>query len=405
MRTKLTRKIVESLLPGTKAYICWDTEVPKLHVKVTPQGQRSYLVWYRTKDHQERRPKIGDHGEITVEQARRQAQEILGDVARGLDPSAALKTRRAALTVSLLADRYLADHADIYNKPRIRDEYRRLVTKHIKPTLGAMKAAAVARSDIDRLHKSLRSTPYEANRTLAVLSKMFNLAEVWGIRPDGSNPTRRLQRYPEKKRSRFLSDEEMARLGRGLSRLEVEMPTLASAMNAVRLLALTGCRLSEILGLRWEHVDLGQRMIHIADGKTGSRDQDIGAPAAALLASIARKDANPWVFPAGNATGHLSVSYLEKAWQRIRAATALVDVRLHDLRHTVGTYAGQAGANAFLVRDKLGHKTLAMTGRYVERDRHPLRALTDTVEARVAAALEQLAPAEVVELVPKGKVA
>lgn len=400
MRTKLTRKLVESFLPAAKAYTCWDTEVPKLHVKVTPQGQRSYLVWYRTKDHQERRPKIGDHGEITVEQARKRAQEILGDVARGLDPSALQKTQRIAIVVSQLADRYLSDHADIYNKPRIRNEYRRLVVRHVKPALGAMKAAAVTRADIDRLHKSLRQTPYEANRVLAVLSKMFNLAEVWGIRPDGSNPTRRIQRYPEKKRVRFLTDEEMARLGRGLSRLEHDMPALADAINVVRLLALTGCRLSEVLRLRWENVDLKQCVLRIVDGKAGSRDHDFGAPAAAILEALPRGP-SPWVFPARTGNEHRSVTSLEKAWQHVRKASSLPDVRLHDLRHTVGTYAGQAGANAFLVRDKLGHKTLAMTGRYVERDRHPLRALTDTVEARVAAALGQRTPAEIIEL--KGK--
>ncbi|TWB16917.1 phage integrase family protein [Nitrospirillum amazonense] len=158
-------------------------------------------------------------------------------------------------------------------------------------------------------------------------------------------------------------------------------------LNAVRLLLLTGCRVGELLALRWADIDLEAGALYIRDAKAGARAHPIGAVAAAFLAEM--DHTSPWLLLGIKDTKKpLAANTLGHAWSRIRARAELQDVRLHDLRHTVGTYAGQAGANAFLVRDKLGHKTLAMTGRYVSKDANPLRELSNKVEGRIMAALK-----------------
>jgi integrase len=138
----------------------------------------------------------------------------------------------------------------------------------------------------------------------------------------------------------------------------------------------------------WEHIDLAGGALHLPDAKAGARSHAIGAPAIALLRAIMPDPAAGWVFASPKiADKPLSDSTVEHVFDRIREAAGLVNARLHDLRHTTGTYAGQIGANAFLVRDLLGHKTLTMTGRYVNRDAAPLRALADRVGNRIAGAL------------------
>ena len=135
-------------------------------------------------------------------------------------------------------------------------EYGRSVSFFIEPRIGKRKVRDIKRSDIAELHHALRETPYQANRTLGVLSKMFSLAEMWGWRPDGSNPCLHIKRYKEEKRERFLSAEEFARLGKVLDETLRDGSETRSAVVAIRLLMLTGCRLSEIQKLKWEHVEL-----------------------------------------------------------------------------------------------------------------------------------------------------
>ncbi|MGH7111387.1 MAG: tyrosine-type recombinase/integrase, partial [Stellaceae bacterium] len=273
------------------------------------------------------------------------------------------------------------------NRPSTRKENIRIVERVILPALGQHAVAAVTRDDIAGLHRRLSRTPRQANLCLAVLSKMFALAELWGMRPEHSNPVRGIRKYPETARSRFLSDDELGRLGAALDQAERADTILPDAALAIRLLALTGMRLGEVVSLRWEYVDLDNGAIALPQAKAGAREHTIGAVAIALLLPLRPERALGPVVRGPDSAAPLSRSTLEHTWERLRAAAGLDDVRLHDLRHGVGTFAAQAGANAFLVRDKIGHKTLAMTSRYVGRDAEPLRALSDRVEGRIAAAL------------------
>src|SRR5512132_2455942 len=137
--------------------------------------------------------------------------------------------------------------------------------------LGNRKVADVTRADIGKLHHSLRETPHQANRVLALVSKMMNLAEKWGLRPDGSNPCRHVEKYKEAKRERFLSAEELTRLGDVLAEAERTTMESPSVIAAVRLLVLTGCRLSEVLTLRWAFVDFAGACLRLPDSKTGAK--------------------------------------------------------------------------------------------------------------------------------------
>jgi integrase len=243
-----------------------------------------------------------------------------------------------------------------------------------------------ADGDISTFHHALRETPRQANQALAILSKMFSLAELWGFRPERSNPCRLIERYDEAKRERFLSNAEVADLAEALATLEDNRQEMDSARNAIRLLLLTGCRLGELLALRWEDVDFDAGTLAIRDAKAGARSHAIGSQTLAFLKALPHE--GDWLLSGTDPTKPLPRATLEGAWRRIRVVAKMPDVRLHDLRHTHGTFAGQTGANAFLVRDKLGHKTLAMTGRYVNRDADPLRALSDSVDERIMGAFD-----------------
>jgi integrase len=241
----------------------------------------------------------------------------------------------------------------------------------------------VTRADIATLHHSLRKKPTAANRVLALLSKMFNLAERWGLRADGTNPCRHVERFPERPRDRFLSDDELARLGGVLREAEEGGLASAEAVAAIRLLLLTGCRVSEILGLRWEDVDVERRCFRFADSKTGAKRIPLNSAAISVLDGLARRSV--WVIPGRDLSEPLV--NLAKPWDRIRELAKLDDVRLHDLRHTHGSSAAGAGLSLHLVGALLGHRQPATTARYAHLADDPVRATSEAIAERVATAL------------------
>ena len=219
---------------------------------------------------------------------------------------------------------------------------------YIDPAIGGMRVSEVDRKDIAALHHDMRDAPYQANRSLAVLSKMFSLAEVWGWRANGSNPCRHVERYKERARERFLSQEETERLGAVLREAEPEIPV---AVAAFRLLLLTGCRLSEIQTLRWDYVK--DDCIELPDAKTGgravplgpeARAVPLGPEARAVLARLPRTDSNPWVIAGRRPGTHLTD--FQRPWQRIRERAGLEYVRIHDVCHSYASRALALGERA-----------------------------------------------------------
>jgi integrase len=325
---------------------------------------------------------IGTHGSPwSPESARREAMRVLGLVAAGADPAAVKTERRKAETVDDLASRFMADHARAKRKRRTADEYARLLDRIIRPALGGKKVTDVTRADIARLHHAWRATPYQANRVLALLSKIFNLAEAWGLRVDGSNPCRHIERYPEQGRERMLSSTELARLGDAL-RSYNGSPYVPAAIH---LLLFTGARLSEVLSLRWDQVDLHRGEARLLDSKTGPKTLYLPPPALAVFSDLPRVDGNPHVI-AGQKQGACLIN-LEKPWRAIRKAADLPDVRLHDLRHAFAS-VGVAGGDSLLVIGKLlGHRQSATTARYAHLAADPVKAAAVSIAERISVAM------------------
>jgi integrase len=247
----------------------------------------------------------------------------------------------------------------------------------------------VTRADIAQLHHDLRHIAYDANPCLEMISKMFNLAEMWGLRPDGSNPRKHIKKYPEEKRERFLSPAELRRVGEVLRDVEEEGIELPSSIVAARLLMLTGCRLGEIMTLQWEHVDIPGKALRLSDSKTGAKVVHLGQTAVELLEKIERVEGNPWVI-IGTKPG-ARLTDLQPFWQRVRARAGLKDVRIHDLRHTFASTAVAAGQGLPMIGKLLGHTQVQTTARYAHLAADPVKTAADQVSASIAAALNQAA--------------
>ena len=362
---KLTKRAVEALKANGADTVYWDGELTGFGIRVRKSGRKNYVLQTRI-DGKLRWFTIGQHGRVTVDEARAAALEILAATKKGIDPRDANAKREAEPVMAELGRRFLEEYVPVHCKPSTQGEYRRSVELFIDPAIGEMRISEVQRKDIAKLHFDMHDKPYQANRTLGVLSKMFSLAEVWGLRPDGSNPCRHVKRYKERKRERFLSPEETERLGEVLREAETEMP---SAVAAFRLLLLTGCRLSEVQFLRWEYVK--NDCIELPDAKTGGRVVPLGPEARSVLANLPREEDNPWVI-AGKVPGS-HITDLQKPWRRIRARAELEDVRIHDLRHSYASRALALGESLTMIGKLLGHTQVQTTARYAHLARDSIQ--------------------------------
>jgi integrase len=393
---RLTKTVVDRATyqgQGPKAHcILWDSELPGFGLRIYPSGTKAFLVAYRIGT-RKRRVIVGPYGRYTVDEARKAAKKLLLAASDGRDWAEEREKARRGETVADLCQRYLEVHLPKKKASSGRHD-RRMLRSYVIPNLGRLKVADVKRADIAKLHHSLRETPYEANRFLALCSKLFNLAEEWGLRPDGSNPTHHVQRFREQKRQRFLSGEELARLGEALRLAAEERKEPASAILALRLLILTGARLSEVLTLRWSSVDTDNGMLHLPDSKTGPRVIPIGAPVLVLLAAAPRQEGNPYVCP-GEKAGHHFVG-LPRVWQRIRRRAGLNGVRLHDLRHTHASSAAGLGTPLQIIGALLGHSGPQTTARYAHLADSPVRAAANHVTNHIAAVLDGQPAGEVI---------
>ena len=382
MKAKLTVKSVEGIKPSIADVILWDTDLAGFGCKVTPKGKRSYFLYYRTKEGQQRRPAIGVHGPLKPEAAREIAKRWLAEVAQGRDPSLTRTQDRGAPMVKELCTRYLTEHAETRKKATSIRNDRRLIEAHVLPALGSKKVAAITRAEIAALHHSLRKTPYEANRMLAMVSKMFGLAERWGLRPDASNPAKNIDRYREQKRERYLSPEELARLWQVLHSDEASKTASRSAIAAVKLLILTGRRLNEVLTLRWEWIDLDTKVMRLPDTKSGRLTVSLGEAAIAVLLDLRANGRDDTFVISGQRTG-ASLVNLQKPWRALRLLAGLDDVRIHDLRHTYASVGAGMGMSLPLLGRLLGHTQAATTSRYAHLSLDPVRIAASAIDLEI----------------------
>ena len=319
-----------------------DRDLPAFGLKVAKSGTRTFFVravrHLGAKDHV-----LGTTEALTAAQAREQAVAAI----------AAAKAERATGPLfAAFVEEFERRHARRW-KPSTRASNRHLVERYLVPFFGAMPVAAITRADVRSWFDSLSGTPGTANRTLPVLSVMMRQAELWEVRPQGSNPCRGMRRYRLPPRERFLSTDELKRLG-----FVLDHAGDRQAAAAIRLLLFTGARPSEITGLRWDWVR-GTRAV-LPDSKTGPKAIQLPPPARSVLGGLPR--AGAFVFP--NRRGDGPMTDLGRRWQPLRDLAGLDGVRLHDCRHTLASHAVMSGLDLYTVGRLLGHADTAATERY-----------------------------------------
>lgn len=415
-KTKITKRAVDALKPQDQRFTLWDSEVAGFGVRVSPSGRKTYVLKYRVGGGRSGRARwatIGTHGAMTPDQARAQARAWAAEIATGADPAGVRSEWRSAPRVSELLDRYLSEHAEKKNKSATAQNARLLADNIIRPALGSLKVADVTRADVSRFHNGNAGTPYQANRALAVLSKAFGLAEIWGLRPEGTNPCRSVDRFKESARERFLSTGEFQRLGQVLTKAETEpllmpgrdgkkRPTKINpeAIRAIRLLIFTGARVGEILTLRWEHLDFENGRANLPDSKTGKKSIQLAPPALEVIAAADRPDSGKgYVIRGGRGTDpELRLTNIKGPWSVIRQAAELEDVRLHDLRHAFASIAVAGGLSLPMIGALLGHRETRTTQRYAHLADDPQRAAAALIAARISDAMNS--STEGAEVVP-----
>ena len=416
---RLTIRHIDALPLQEKEYFVWDDQIKGFGIRIYPNGGKRYVA-QTFRQGKTTRVQIGKHGTLPFEEAKKRARKIITDIDDGKNPNTNKENERRSPTIKQLAERFLDDYVPSHCKARTQVEYKHALNRYILPAMGAVKVIKLSRDDVADLHHAMRKTPYQANRTLGVLSKMLNQAEAWGYRPDRSNPSYHVKKYKEKKRERYLAPEELICLRKVF---DEEEKTAPSATAAFRLLVFTGARLSEIQTLKWSYIQ-GDRIL-LPDSKTGAKVLHIGNAALKILGVIKRIDGNPYVI-----TGQQDGAYLtdlQKPWRRVRKLasvhywrdfgdvatrelvqnlenqigerpswdacqaaalkaerelpTALTDVRIHDLRHTFASGAVMMGESLPMIGKLLGHTQPQTTARYAHLADDPLRSAVQRIDA------------------------
>jgi integrase len=422
---KLTQAVVDALSAGTAAYITYDAALPGFGVRTNPSGRKVWLIEYRPngggRSVRKRRYTFGTTATLSVADARTKSKRLLGGVHNDQDPMSERAEQRAALTISQLEEKFLRLEGPTW-KPRTRDLFAFYFRKFIIPELGSKRARDVSHADIVRLHRKVgeRAQP-TANRIVSVLRLLFNWAERAKDVPAGYNPARGVKRFKEQGKERYLTSGELARLGETLREAETigiewqvdeDKPTakhLAKKENrrevlspfatgAIRLLLFTGCRKSEILTLRWDHVDLERGTFLLADAKAGKRHVLLSAPALAVLATLYRIRIGSYVI-AGDDPEHPRAD-LNRPWRAIVTRAGLTGVRLHDLRHSFASVGAGGSLGLPIIGKLLGHLHPATTMRYAHLADDPLRRASESIGNTIAAAMNEPPMVPSAEIVP-----
>ena len=383
MAQKLTKVFIDrATYEGTdnQRFILWDSAISGFGLRVYPSGKKSFVLFYRIAGRQ-RFLTLGRYGEeLTLDQARKKAKKFLGETVDGRDPLEERQKAAQGETVEALCAAYVDRHS--YRKRSGKDDRRR-ITQHILPAWKSRKADSIKRADAATLHTKIgRLAPYEANRTLALVSKMFELGRRWGFVPENAaNPARGIDKFREQKRDRWVSKEELTRLAVAIS----EDRNLY-ARAALWLYLLTGVRKTELLRVRWEDIDFSRAELRLPDTKPGrAHHVPLSSPALTLLEKLPRQEGNPYILPGMKAGYHLV--NIEKPWRRVRKAAGIEDVRLHDLRRTVGSWLAQAGHSLPLIGRILNHTDPKTTAVYTHLgDDLARRALEDHAQQVAALA-------------------
>jgi integrase len=407
---KLTKRIVDAIKADDCALILYDADLKGFGVRVARSGTKSWFVEYRPgvggRAVPKRRMVLGAVGTLTPDKARGAAKEILAAAALGGDPAAARSRARKIPIFREFAERFLTEEALPKLKPRTVANYRIYLRKHAIPVIGSTKLDMVTPCDVAKLHYSIGQTkPMTANRVVECLGSVYRYAATCGLLKREDNPTSNIKAYREQRRERFLTSQELARLGEAIREAETggipwqvddkkrtakhipknNRTTVVGphAAAALRLLIFTGARLREILSLKWDYVDFERGLLLLPDSKTGRKTVVLNAPALSILSDLPSIGAYVIVGNDPDKPRH----DLNRPWQLVSMRAGLGKVRLHDLRHTHASVGAGAGLGLPIIGKLLGHSQSSTTNRYAHLAPDPLKRASDLIAARIAAAM------------------
>ena len=379
---KLTKAIIDCSLPKDKNYIVWDTEIKGFGCQILKSGTTKTYVFYYWSPLTKKKGyiKIGCHGNITVDFARNAAKKHAAAIASGIDPRKEKEEKLIEEKQSIL----FADFFDVFKTKHILVAYKDkgrnnigLSNIRILPYFGQKTLEEISSKDMREFLGSLSHIPTTANRCFALLSVAFKKAEDWEYLPPRSNPCTGVNKYKENQKQRFLSDEELKRLEESLIQQQKEQPGSYCTVNALFLILYTGCRMGEVLSLKWESVHLNDRYIHLPDTKTGEGARPLNQKAIDLLRSMTLREGNPYVFY-GKVPGQ-PITAITTAWQTILKRAGIQDFRVHDLRHSFASFALKKGVPLVHISKLLGHRNIATTMRYAHLELEQLKESTNIV--------------------------
>ena len=374
----ISKRTVEALPVGDREAVFWDRELSVSGCGCILRGARS--TWCRTRSGgRSRRVTIGRHGLLTAEQARRKAAGVIAGIKAGDEPFSAASPQATGPTLAEVGERYLREHVAVRCKPTTAGAYRHALTRFLLPAFGSLPLGAIGRDQVASLHYRLHKTPTMANQVVDTLSRLFVMAEAWGVAPEGGNPCRFVKKYQKRSCERFLSEQEFRRLGKVLSELEAEGKFSSSgipAADADRVPAernpdapVGGCGL-----------EAGE--LRLRDAKTGARWVALSPAATTVLAALPRLPDNPGVI-AGSRAGR-RLANLNAQWVVVRRRAGLEDVRIHDLRHSFASRALALGEGLAMIGKLLGHRQVQTTARYAHLARESVKASAARIAESIA---------------------
>ena len=353
--------------------------MPGFGVRVQTSGRKTYIIRYRTRDGQQRKLTIGRCCDMTPDRARELARSAFADAAAGADPTTERKELKAAPLMRDLADRYMRDHARPFKKASSVRHDEKHWHRYILPTMGSKRVDAVTKPEITSLHASLAAKPATANQVRALLSKAFNLAIDWGWRT-GANPVAGVKRYKIRQRELILTPAQLAAMDTALTDLVSRGLLRRQFADLFRLLALTGCRLNEIMSARRDWIDMERRLLLLPDSKVGQRRIPLPAHAIDIISAM---PPNKWLIPGKIGGSHMTQPHT--AWDRVVEHAGLPpETRIHDLRHTAGSIGHRSGLSQRQIAELLGHRSLATTERYLHGFIEDRQSAVDLVANSIA---------------------
>ena len=367
-RISLTKKFIDQIESQTRPQLFHDAKVTGLQLRVSPTGRKTFYLYFRTKSGKQKRPKLGDYGILTVEQARDTARAMLGEISKGIDPTERHHVNN--LTLINFFEIFDKNHISKHVKSSTAKTYHSLFKSVIAPSLGRQLLDDITRSHVEEMVARNDNRRTTANHALVLLRLILDKAQQWEFMSSMRNPCANVTKFKTQAKERFLTDNEIARLVATLDQFEAASLAPKNAITIVRLLMMTGCRKNEITRLRWDELFLDEGVLKLKDSKTGKKEVTLSDDASQILAAAPLNESD-YIFPGRD--GIEPIQGLQKIWHRIRREAGLQDVRIHDLRHTFASVAVSSGTPLYEVGRLLGHASIQSTQRYAHLERSRLK--------------------------------